>query len=161
MPSDDPELKAVEGRLVALVRCVLAKAEADAEFAGQLKELFLSDTLRTALRSKVSKKARRAVFDPVAFISKHGPDALRQKLADKPTSELAEIGRLHRVASPKAIKGMDRDELTAKLVAHAKQKLSQGGVFLKSDSKPEQPRGEHSNPEKQAETGAAADPAGT
>ncbi len=150
MPSDDPELKAVEGRLVALVRCVLAKADADAEFADQLKELFLSDTLRVALRSKGSKKGRRAVFDPVAFLSKHGPDALRQDLADRPTSELAEIARQQRVVPPKAIKRMDRDELAAKLVAHAERKLSQGGVFLKSNGKPEQPPVEPSDTDKPA-----------
>lgn len=138
MPSDDPELKAVEGRLVALVRCVVAKALADQEFAGQLKELFLSDSLRVALRSKGSKKRRRDVFDPVAFLSNHSPDTLRLDLADRPTSELAEIARLQRVAPPKAIKSMDRDELVGKLVAHAKQKLSQGGVFLRGDNKPEQ-----------------------
>ena len=160
MPSNDPELKAVESRLAALVRCVVAKAEADPEFAGELKELFLSESLRVALRLKGGKKGLRAVFDPVAFLSKHSDDALRQDLADRPTSELAEIARVQRVAPPKSIKGMDRDELTAKLVAHAKHKLSQGGVFLKSDSKPEQSSTASSLPERQGEPGPSADGGG-
>jgi hypothetical protein len=134
MPSDDPELKAVEDRLGALVRCILAKAEADPEFAGQLKELFLSDTLRLALRSKGSKKGRRAVFDLVGFLSQHGLDVLRRELTDKPTSELAEVARQHKVIPQKVIKSMDRDELIEKLVAHAERKLSQGGVFLRGSN---------------------------
>lgn len=143
MQSDDPELKLVENRLVALVRCVLAKADVDTEFAKQLKELFLSDSVRLSLLSKTAKKGRRAIFDPVSFLDAKGIGALRQELSDKPTSELAEVARQHRVISLKSAKGMERDELIAKLVAHAERKLTQGGVFLKTErSKLDMPQSE-------------------
>lgn len=131
MPLVDPDLKEIKGRLGKLVQCVLAKAEADAEFADQLKQVLLSDRQD----SQPPKPKPLPIFDPVAFLSHHGVNPLREALDGKPTSELKAIIRKCRAATPKTIKSKEREELIAMLVAYAEQRLNQGGVFLNSDIK--------------------------
>jgi len=158
MPFPDSELKVVEDRLIALVKCIVAKARADAEFAEQLNELLLSDTLRTAVRSKGSKKNRQEVFDPVAYLNQHSAEALRQCLGDKPQSELVDIARKQRLAQSKSLKTMERDDLIAKLVAEAQRRLDRGGVWfghgeaMRQSGQPSQPESE---PESRTSNGTA------
>lgn len=139
MPPGDAEVKAIEDRLVALVKCVIAKARADAEFAEQLNELLLSDTLRAAIRSKGSKKSRQEVFDPVAYLSQHNATALQQCLAGKPLFELVEVATKEKLARPKAIKRMERDVLITELVAYAERRLNRTGVFIGNGKSERQP----------------------
>lgn len=149
MPSGNPELKALEGRLLALVQCVVSKARTDAEFAEQLTELLLSDTLRTTIRSRDDKKNRKEVFDPVDYLSQHNATALQQFLAAKPKSELVDIARKQRLAAPKAIKAMERDELIAKLVTYAQDRLKD--VFFGHGKSERQPS-ESSQPQVEADS---------
>lgn len=144
MRPDDPELKAVEQRLAALVRCVLAKAAADEEFAGQLKEILLSESLRTSVRKQAAAKTERPVFDPVRFLDASGEEALRQHLSLMPKSELADVARRYRVAPPKRVKGMEQPELVQELMRYAEQRLTQGNVFLKLTTKA--PPGQEASP---------------
>ena len=97
MPSDDPELKEVEHRLRTFVRCVIDKASADSDFAEQIKQVFLSETLRQTLSAKGHKKPKREVFDLVAFLGQHDAQLLRKELENKLISELAEIAKQYRV----------------------------------------------------------------
>jgi hypothetical protein len=134
MPSDDHELKAVKIRLDALVRCIIAKAESDTDFAEQLKEILLTDSLRSSIRTKPSGKLRRDVFDPVGFLAQNNEEGLAHELSAKTTSELRDIVRAYRIVAPKAAKTKERDELFDLVVTYALRKLDQGGVFNRSQS---------------------------
>lgn len=128
-------MKALETRLQALVRCVLKKAQADPDFAGQLEEILLSDSLRTSLRSKESAApASRSVFDPVGYLQDHGQDRLRRELRERPNSELMDVVRFYRIVKGKAAKGLDRATMVEQILAYAERSLKQGGAFLR-DSK--------------------------
>jgi hypothetical protein len=132
MPSDDQELKAVKARLEALLRCIVAKAESDTDFAEKIKEILLSDSVRSSIRKKATRKLSREVFDPVGFLGRNDANRLEQELSAKPTSELGDIVRLHRVLSTKVIKTTERKELIGLIVTYAQRKLDQGGVFNRS-----------------------------
>ena len=129
MPSDDQELNAVKARLAALLRCIVTKAESDTDFAAELKEILLSDTIRTSIRKRVPRKQAREVFDPVAFLGSADGKRLGQELSSKTTSDLRDIIRVHRVLPPKRAKTTEREELIDLLLAYAQRKLDQGGAF--------------------------------
>lgn len=133
MPADDPEMKLVEDRLRALIDCVLAQALKTPELASQLKQVFLSDSLRLAVKSKSGKVSRRVIFNPTDYLATHTVDALRQELSDKTTHELMEIARKNKILTTKAVKDMPREDIITTLVAFAEQKLNQGNAFLRSN----------------------------
>jgi hypothetical protein len=142
MPADELNLRAIEDRVIALVRCVFARAASDKEFEGQLKEILLSEDLPALLRSKKRSNSKREVFDPVVFLSRNGPDELRRELAHMPMSDLADVARKHRCMKTKAIKLAAREELVASTLSYAEREINQGSVFLRS-----QPRDKSSGDE--------------
>ena len=89
MPSDDQELKEVKARLDALLRCIVTKAESDTDFAETLKEILLTDTIRTSIRKKVPRKLAREIFDPVAFLGSADGKRLEEELFERVTAHSA------------------------------------------------------------------------
>lgn len=135
MQGDNPELlKGVEKKLEALVRCVINKARNDKEFAEQLQEILLSDSLRESLREKKSSIAKIA-FNPVSFLQDHGPERLREELESKPKSELFDIVRSYRIVKGKPVKHLDRTHMLEEILGFAEKSLNQGGAFLR-DKRP-------------------------
>lgn len=140
MRGDKQELmKGLEKKLDALVRCVIKKAHNDQEFAEQLQEILLSDSLRETLR--VTKPSTtKIVFNPVSCLQDHGRDRLRQELETKPNSELSDIVRSYRILKGKAVKNLDRSQILEEILGFAEKSLNQGGAFLR-DNRREKPSG--------------------
>jgi hypothetical protein len=155
MPPDEPNLRAVEARMIALVRCVFAKAASDEEFAGQLKRILVSDELPAVLRPKIPSAPKRAVFDPVAFLSRNDTDRLRLELAHMAPSDLADIARKHRCMNTKSVKLADPDALIASILSYAERKMNQGRVFLRSPQRDEKRGDEAAVPNRASLHGSA------
>ena len=116
MSADEPTLWAIEARMIALVRCVLAKAASDDEFAGQLKQVLFTNEpplvthseLPASTQAKERNKTKRVVFDVVGFVARNGADRLPVVLAEMSADDLAEIVRKHRCMDIKSVKGAER-----------------------------------------------------
>ena len=129
MPSEDETLKVLQTRLNALVKCVIAKAKEDSEFAAELhKSLFANEQIEPVAPKP---KSRPPKFEPVGFLSEHGSEELRRALLEKGRSELVDIARFHRVVDSKTLKTMGQNELVESIAQYAARKLNQGGVFLR------------------------------
>jgi len=122
-------LKALKTKLTNLVNCVLNKAAIDAEFATQLEEVLISDSLRAILREK-KKKARKSVFNPVAYLHEHDKDKLRVELEGKTDSELQLILRSEGIRKGKALKNIERQQMIDEIVLNSEHRLKQGSAFL-------------------------------
>ena len=134
MPSENADLRELEKRLNILIGCILDQAKQDDEFAARLFKLFNGGEVGNRPQGE-RKRKNRSSFNPVEFLSTHDVDSLRRELEGKPRSELSDIIRAHRVIPTKAIKTTEHAELIRKLIDYAGQKLNQGGVFLRSDTK--------------------------
>jgi hypothetical protein len=132
MPPNEPDLRAIADRMIALIHCVYAKAASDEEFAGQIRAILLTDELSAFLQPRKRKKPMREVFDPVAFRSRNDADRLRGELAAMPLPDLIEITRKHRCMSTKLVKLAEPDALISSILGFAERKLNQGSVFLRS-----------------------------
>jgi hypothetical protein len=132
MRGDEPEmLKALEGKLVALVRCVVKKAKDDPVFADQLREILISETLVAKLTDS-GRAVGKLAFNPVACLQAHGRDGLRSELDGKPTSELSDVIRSHRIVKGKAAKALERPAMIDAILAYSERSLKQGGAFLRN-----------------------------
>jgi hypothetical protein len=137
MQDANPEImKALEGKLNALVHCVLRQARSDPAFAAQLEEVLLSDSLRTKLIGKKSASPKSG-FNPVEHLQAHGQESLRRELEDKPNSELSDVVRFHRIVKGKAAKVLDRTTMVEEILAYAERSLKQGGAFLRDKGRTE------------------------
>jgi hypothetical protein len=131
MQGDDSEiLKALEGKLGALVRCVMKKAKDDRAFAEQLREILISDSLMAKLSEK-RRLVEKPAFNPVAHLQAHGPEGLSSELEGMPTSELSDVIRTHRIVKGKAAKVIERPAMIDAIVAYSERSLNQGGAFLR------------------------------
>jgi hypothetical protein len=155
MPSDDPSLRAIEARMISIVRCVFKRAAADEEFAGQLKRILLSDKRPIFPQPQKPSKPKREVFDPIAFLTRNNADRLREELTRLPVAELADTVRKHRCMKANLVKLAGPDALIASILSYSERKLNQGGVFLRS-----QPRHENSGEEAVVRDDASVDESG-
>lgn len=132
MPSEGPELTAIRHRLNAVVRCVLAHAEKDAEFAAELAESLTGDS-----RPEPRPTKKPPGMNLVEALKDRGEGSLIQELGGLPTSELLNLAQHYEAAPAKQTKKMSRDELVACLVAKAHQRLGRGSEFIKPSPAPD------------------------
>jgi hypothetical protein len=130
MPKSDPKwLKSVEAKLSRLVRCVVAKASDDPEFARQLAAVFEVDG-RDATPTEKPTPPKRRHFNPVTFLHEHGEERLRIELGFKTDSELREIIRSEGIMKGKEVNALERDRMINDIIAHSDRRLHQGASFL-------------------------------
>jgi len=129
MPSEGPDLAAIRQCLKAVVSCVLAHAEKDAEFAADLAQTLMGDG-----RPEPRATKKPPELNLVEALKGRGEESLIQELGGLPTSELLNLAQHYEAAPPKQTKKMSRDELVARLVAKAHQRLGRGSEFIKSTS---------------------------
>lgn len=126
---DSAILKSLETKLTNLVTCVLNKASNDPEFARQLEEILLSDSLQKTLREG-KKKAKKHDFHPVAFLHEHGEEKLRMELEGKTDAELRVVLRSEGIRKGKELKSIERKEMIEEIMVDSSRKLKQGSSFL-------------------------------
>jgi hypothetical protein len=130
MSEAKPEiLKALEIKLTNLLRCILDEAERSDDFAQQLEDILISDSLKNILRES-KKKPKKNVFNAVGFLHENGVDKLREELEGKTDSELREILRSEGIKKGKELKSIDRQQMIEELISISGQRLSQGSSFL-------------------------------
>jgi hypothetical protein len=123
------QMKALEVKLTNLVKCVLNKAAADAEFAAQLEDILLSDSLQSMVQEN-KKKTQKSTFNPVAFLRENNEDILKMELDQKTNNELQVVVRGEGIKKGKALKSMERQQMIDEIVENSKRMLKHGGVFL-------------------------------
>ena len=124
-------LKALETKLVNLVRCVIDHAATDATLAQQLEKVLLSESLSTLVREKKKVKKKAAVFAPVPFLHEHGEEGLRMELDKFTDHDLRLIIRSEGSRRVKEVDANKRLDLVSEIVAHSTRRLHQGSTFLK------------------------------
>ena len=130
MQETNPEnLKAIERKLTNLVNCILNKASTDPEFASQLYDILISDSLKAILREK-KKRPKELAFNLVAFLHEHGKEELLKTLREKPDSDLRIMLRSEGIRKGKELKALERQQMIDEIFAHSEKKLKQGSVFL-------------------------------
>jgi hypothetical protein len=123
------QIKALEVKLTSLVNCILNKAASDTEFATQLEEVLLSDSLRVVLQEN-KKKAQKSTFNPIAFLRENSIDILKAELERKTDSELRLIVRAEGIKKGKELKSMERQQMIDEVIQNSERRLKQGSVFL-------------------------------
>lgn len=122
-------LKALETKLTNIVSCVLNKASNDPEFARQLEEILLSDSLQKTLREG-KKKTKKHEFHPVTFLHEYGEEKLRTELEGKTDAELRLVLRSEGIRKGKELKSIERKEMIEEIMSDSGRKLKQGSSFL-------------------------------
>lgn len=130
MSENNPEmLKALESKLTNLVHCILNEAQRNDEFARQLEEVFISDSLRKIL-GESKKKPQRDVFNVIGFLHENGEAKLRAELERKTDSELREILRSEGIKKGKELKVTTRQQMVEEIITNSQRRLTQGSSFL-------------------------------
>ena len=122
-------LKAIEIKLNSLVRCILTEAEKNTEFAGQLEEILISDSLKNDL-GESKRRTPKELFNVVGFLHENGVDKLREELETKTDSELREILRSEGIKKGKELKTVERQQMLEEIVISSQRRLTQGASFL-------------------------------
>ena len=126
---DSKRLRAIEIKLTNIVNAVINKAATDPEFANQLEEVLISDSLRKILGEK-NKKAKKPAFNPVAYLHEHDKDKLRVELDGKTDSELRLILRSEGIRKGKELKSLERQQMIDEIALYSDRTLKQGSAFL-------------------------------
>jgi hypothetical protein len=130
MPATDPKLlRSLNAKLTRLMRCVIAKAGDDPDFAQQLGDV-LRGNRRDGSRSEEPAPPKRKHFNPVTFLHENGPERLRAQLGYKTDSELRDIIRGEGIVKGKEVNTLERDKMIDDIIAHADRRLHQGSSFL-------------------------------
>lgn len=127
--SNPPNLKNLEIKLKNLVECVLNKAATDSEFAHQLEEILLSESLRKIVSTRKNKPARSS-FNSVDYLHQYGEDKLRDELESKVDVELKQILQAGSNKKNKDLESIERQQLIDEIIANANRVLKQGSSFL-------------------------------
>ena len=122
-------LKSLETKLTNLVTCILNKASSDPEFARQLEEIVLSDSLQKTIRES-KKKTKKHVFNAVTYLHENGEDKLRVELEGKTDTELRQVLRTEGIRKGKELKNIERQKMIEEIIANSSRKLKQGSAFL-------------------------------
>ncbi len=131
MSEVDPKaIRAMETKLMNLVRCVVDHAATDPDFARKLEEVLLSDSLSKMVREK-KVESRRPTFVPVPFLHEHGDERLQNELNGMTDHELRMIVRSERIRRGKEVNALDRTTLISEIISHSQRRLDQGAAFLK------------------------------
>ena len=131
MSEVDPKvIKAMETKLMNLVRSVVDHAATDLDFARKLEEVLLSDSLSKMVREK-KVESKRPSFAPVPFLHEHGEERLRSELNGMTDHDLRIIVRSERIRRGKEVNSLDRATLISEIISHSQRRLDQGATFLK------------------------------
>jgi hypothetical protein len=125
-------LKALETKLLNLVRCVVDKAAVDEPFRAELEKILLTDSLSKKLREKGTKGTnKRPAFQPVAFLHEHGMEELRRKLDDMTDHDLRVVVRSEGIRKGKEVRTLERAVLIQEIMDSSTRRLQQGSSFLR------------------------------
>ena len=127
--TEKQNLKNLEIKLKNLMKCVLDKAATDSEFAHQLEEALLSDSLHRIVASGKSK-SKKSTFNAVAYLHEHDESKLRDELKDKTDDELKQVLQAESNKKSKNLKNIERQQLVDEIIANANCVLKQGSSFL-------------------------------
>jgi hypothetical protein len=127
--TEKPNLKNLEIKLKNLLVCVLHKAETDSEFARQLEEALLSDSLHKVV-SPNKKRSKRINFNAVDYLHQNAESELRNELENKTDDELKQILQTGSNKKAKDLKNIERKQLVDDIISNANRVLKQGSSFL-------------------------------
>lgn len=131
MPNADPKLlKSLSGKLTRLLDCVIAQASSDPEFAQRLADALSMKESHHSVE-ETPPPAKKAHFNPVAFLHENGDEKLRNELSRMTDNELREIVRDQGIAKSKEARTMKRDKLVDEIVSQSDRRLHQGSAFLR------------------------------
>ena len=123
-------LNILKVKLTGLVECILEKAANDNDFAKQLEEILLSDSLYKK-EKKIQSKSKNTDFNPLDYLSKHSKPELKNELSCKTDDELKKIFRSRGSRRSKDIKNIERDQLIEEIILETVRNLNQGWSIIK------------------------------
>lgn len=150
----DPQRALLLRKLRALVDCVIAQADKDAEFAEKLGQILL-DEKSEAPPSKSLPKQPGQAFNPVLFLKEHGEAALLRELETQTDDGLRTVLRFQGLRKGKELKRIERRDMVREIVDGAKAKLRQGLVVAQLGT----PEARERRPPEQDTQNVAAAPA--
>ena len=124
--SREANLIAVKAKLRRLVDACLKQAESHPDFAVELEDILLSDSLKRDM----PRKRPRVDVDVVNELANSGEDGLKSRLDALADSELRLLAKADGALNGKELKEVDRSQVIDALIAVAMRKLNQGGSFL-------------------------------
>ena len=130
MSDEDKIKKAIETKLSNLFNCVLNEVGKNPNFAKEIEDILLSDSLKRIIKEKKNKKIK-VYFNTLEYLQNQNSEVLRTVLNLKTLTELKAIIKNDGAKNAKEFKDLSREQIIENIIENAQRKLKQGSSFLK------------------------------
>lgn len=130
MLDEDKMKKAIETKLSNLLNCILNEVDKNPNFAKEIEDVLLSDSLKRILKEKKNKKIK-IKFNTLEYLQNNNSEELRTVLNIKSLTELKAILKNDGAKKANELKDLSREQIIENIIENAQRKLNQGSSFLR------------------------------